>query len=408
MTNQTVKNKIYLGAKGKKSLYDVSLPDNWNQEMIIFIHGYMGFKDWGCWNLVQDFFNQHQFGFVKYNVSHNGCTIENSTEFVDLDSFSNNNYSNELDDLNSIITIVKANYPSVVKIHLIGHSRGGGIALLQSQNNDIDKICSWAGICDIGKRFPKGDELEVWKKNQIRYVLNRRTGQQMPLHYSQFEDYMQNRERLHIESHCRNSDTPTLLIHGDKDESISINEGKSMADWLNTELRIIQNTGHTFDSSHPWTENQLPYPLLEICEITLDFLNASGHTISEKYHLMSSLIQLADSDQELHEREFHFLLTIANQLGMNVDEFKLLFDKYISFQPPALENDRIVQFYRLALLMNVDGESKENEVRLIKEIGIRMGLNQEATEEIIRMLRENPETPIPPSTLISLFKTHHN
>ena len=50
------KNKIFTGANKKKSLYDLDIPENWNQKLIIFIHGYMGYKDWGCWNLVSDYF----------------------------------------------------------------------------------------------------------------------------------------------------------------------------------------------------------------------------------------------------------------------------------------------------------------------------------------------------------------
>ena len=48
-----LKNQIYTGANGRKSLLDIVVPVNFNGRLILFIHGYMGYKDWGCWNLVE-------------------------------------------------------------------------------------------------------------------------------------------------------------------------------------------------------------------------------------------------------------------------------------------------------------------------------------------------------------------
>ena len=39
--------------------------------IIIFCHGYKGFKDWGAWNLVGEEFANKNFFFIKFNFSHN-------------------------------------------------------------------------------------------------------------------------------------------------------------------------------------------------------------------------------------------------------------------------------------------------------------------------------------------------
>lgn len=59
--------------------------------VILFIHGFKGFKDWGHFNLIADEVAKRDFIFVKFNLSHNGTTVENPTDFVDLEAFSNNN-----------------------------------------------------------------------------------------------------------------------------------------------------------------------------------------------------------------------------------------------------------------------------------------------------------------------------
>jgi pimeloyl-ACP methyl ester carboxylesterase len=269
----SIKNEVYQGALNKSSLFDLETPADWNGKLVVLIHGYMGYKDWGCWNLVQSYFVENNYGFLKYNISHNGGTLENPIDFDDLDSFANNSYSKEVFDFEAILEVVQAKFDTIPETHLIGHSRGGGIALLQSENKNISKICSWAGISSILARFPKGDLLEQWRIEGTRYYPNSRTKQAMPHSFDQYSDYISNKDRLDIESHCKSSKKKTLVIHGDNDGSIKMIEGESLANWLNVDLTIIKGTQHTFDASQPWTKTSMPDALQEACELTLEFFN---------------------------------------------------------------------------------------------------------------------------------------
>ncbi|MFT6502365.1 MAG: pimeloyl-ACP methyl ester carboxylesterase [Crocinitomicaceae bacterium] len=269
----SIKNEVYQGAMNKSSLFDLETPADWNGKLIVFIHGYMGYKDWGCWNLVQSYFVENNYGFLKYNVSHNGGTLDNPIDFEDLNSFANNSYSKEVLDFEAILEMIQAKFDTIPETHLIGHSRGGGIALLQSENKLVSKICSWAGISSIASRFPKGELLEQWKTEGIRYYQNGRTKQAMPHLFDQYLDYVSNKDRLDIKSYCKSSKKKTLVIHGDNDASIKIVEGESLANWLGVELTVVKNTQHTFDASQPWKITSMPNALKEACELTLKFLN---------------------------------------------------------------------------------------------------------------------------------------
>ncbi len=265
-------NSIYIGAENKKSLFDISIPNNWNNKLVIFIHGYMGYKDWGCWELVQEYFNNYKFGFLKYNVSHNGGTITNPIDFDDLESFSKNSYTKEIEDFDSIIRLIKDKFKLLPEIYIIGHSRGGGIALLQSSNEYVSKIVSWAGISSISDRFPKGKKLKKWKENGVYYQMNSRTLQNMPHKYSLFIDFTNNKDILNIKKYCKNSKIPTLVIHGENDTSVDLSEGENIAKWLNTKLIKIRGAQHTFGSTQPWKTRKLPNHLKEVCEQTKNFL----------------------------------------------------------------------------------------------------------------------------------------
>ena len=266
-------NHFYSGASNRTSLYDLSIPNAWNNQLVIFIHGYMGYKDWGCWNLVSSYFNKKGFAFLKYNASHNGGTIEKPIDFSDLDSFSENNYMKEIEDFEAIMQMVEKKLNNDLAISVIGHSRGGAIALLQSDNRRIQRIATWAAISSIENRFPSGTELATWKKNGSYVRENGRTKQQMPHNYNQFENFLEHKKRLNVERYCRNSTTPTLIIHGEKDTSVTLQDGISIASWLDSNLEIIKNAQHTFNSSQPWNKDFMPKELIEVCELTSSFFN---------------------------------------------------------------------------------------------------------------------------------------
>lgn len=265
-------NQIYTGAQGRKSLVDLEIPENFNQQLIIFIHGYMGYKDWGCWNLVQRYYTDIGFAFCKYNVSHNGGTIDEPIDFPDLDAFSKNTYFNELTDLKCILDWLKPYFKEKPVINLIGHSRGGGIALLGALDERVDKVVSWSGISNIESRMPEGKELRKWESQGVRFGVNSRTNQEMPHLFIQYTDFVAHQEELDIEMACKTANKPTFLIHGDRDKSVSIDEGRELAEWLGIRLFEIEDADHTYGSKQPWVKPKMAKDLEKVCLFTASFL----------------------------------------------------------------------------------------------------------------------------------------
>ena len=131
-------------------------------------------------------------------------------------------------------------------------------------------------------------------------------------------------------------------------------------------------------------------------------------TENEKSGLIAQLIQLAKADNQLKESEFQFLISLAVQMGVTKDEFKQLFEETIKFQSPQFEGERILQFQRLILLMNIDVEIDESELNYIKDVGIRMGLHPSATNTVLMEMHNYENKVIPPDRLIEIFSTYHN
>jgi len=268
--------ETYIGSTDREALIELAIPDKFNQNLLVFVHGYMGFKDWGAWNLMKDYFLNKGYGFCKFNLTHNGTTIEKPLDFADLEGFSKNRYSYEKIDVISAFNWIqnKVNL-STVSLHLMGHSRGGGIALLCASDNRISSVITLAAISSIEKRFDlPSDILEDWKKTGVRYVKNGRTHQDMPHSIEQLTDFEKHRKELDIQNACLALNKPILILHGDQDESVSIEEGEAIAAWTNQPLDIIEGANHTFGASHPFQEKILPTELQVCCEKMVEFIDS--------------------------------------------------------------------------------------------------------------------------------------
>lgn len=274
------KNIIISGKHEKPILIDLFFNGNGiKKPIIVFCHGYKGFKDWGAWNLMAKAFADAGFYFIKFNFSHNGGTVEEPIDFPDLKAFGNNNYTKELDDLETVIDWVYNNLKfknevDINNIALIGHSRAGGIVTIKAEeDNRIKRVISLAGVCDFGKRTATTGDLEQWKKSGVKYVLNGRTKQHMPHYFQFYEDFITNESRLTIKRAVSNLKIPYLIIHGDNDTSVFVDEAKELHQWnLNSQLEIIEGANHVFGAKHPWEESILPNHLKETIDKSISFL----------------------------------------------------------------------------------------------------------------------------------------
>ena len=244
---------------------------------MIFCHGYKGFKDWGAWNLVSKHFVDKGFVFCKFNFSLNGGTIEDPIDFPDLDAFGRNTYSQEVLDIGRVIDHLLIEYSSLIDtnfISLIGHSRGGGIVILRAANdNRIKSVITWAGVSDFKRRFPEKEILLKWEKDGVRYIINGRTKQNMPHYYTFYEDFIKNEDKLTIQKAAKSLIIPQLIIHGTKDDVVSINEAHELKAWNPKAKMLNFDTNHTFGSKHPWTENQLPDMMYKTIESSINFIS---------------------------------------------------------------------------------------------------------------------------------------
>jgi dienelactone hydrolase len=227
--------------------------------IIVICHGFKGFKDWAFFPFLADSLAHAGYVTLTFNFSRNGIgsDLDNFTEF---ELFEKNTYSHELDDLQCIINaIVKNNIGRGLvdpeRIGLFGHSRGGGISILHaSQDDRVKALVTWSAISHID-RFPD-DVKEKWAKDGFIEIENKRTLQILRLGVNLLNDIRDNASRLDILAASNKLAIPTLILHGDRDESVPVAEAHAIYDQIMTdekELILIEGGSHTYGAQHPMT-----------------------------------------------------------------------------------------------------------------------------------------------------------
>lgn len=264
---KVLKNILIHGKHHKYFLADVFYIENQQPKpVVIFAHGFKGFKDWGHFNLVAAAFANAGFVFVKFNFSHNGTTIDKPNEFADLDAFGYNNFHIELDDLSSVVDYIlnaEKEFSSEINsqmLFLLGHSRGGGICVLKAwKDKRIKKLATWASVNEFGK-FWTPDVMAKWRQDKVMYVLNSRTGQELPMYYSAYEKFYAEKHLFDIPKAVTELTIPFLILHGTADTTVDFSQAELMQSWnCNAELFSIENGDHTFSGKHPYTNEKLPF-----------------------------------------------------------------------------------------------------------------------------------------------------
>lgn len=275
----TTYNLNITGSICKPIAIDISYQSSqFKKSLVIFTHGFKGFKDWGHFNAVASYFAERDFVFAKFNFSHNGTTLEKPLDFDDLEAFGNNNYIFELNDIDSVLNALLTDEQlkseiDTEKVYLIGHSRGGAIGIIKtSEDLRIKKLVTWAAVADIVSRnSPK--TIETWKQSGVVHTYNGRTKQQMPLNVQFFDTIVLNKERLDVVKAAEKINVPFLIIHGTNDEAVPLKDAYILneANEMST-LFIIEEANHTFGAKHPWEEVFLPEDAKLVIDRTIQFL----------------------------------------------------------------------------------------------------------------------------------------
>jgi dienelactone hydrolase len=226
--------------------------------LLIVCHGFTAHKDWGPFPYFGRRFAELGFASAVFNFSHNGMG-PGSKRFTELEKFSRNTIGKELEDIRALLLAAKAGRfgagrIDASKIGIVGHSRGGGVAILSaSRERDIRGVAAWSTVATFHRYTPH--QREAWEREGFLPVTVRGLRTRLKLGIEVLRDLEANREVYDLPRAVRALRVPLLLVHGAADVSVRPAEPESLyavADRSKTEFVLVEGTGHTFGAKHPY------------------------------------------------------------------------------------------------------------------------------------------------------------
>jgi dienelactone hydrolase len=220
--------------------------------VVVICHGFKGFKDWGMFPKVAERFALAGVTAVTFNFS--GSGVGRSSDVVDEpERWFRQTLSGDLADLETVISFALRGGPTWVG--LVGHSRGGGIAILHTARDArVKTLATWAAVAGFQRYTP--EELARWRRDGRMDVVNTRTGQVLPMGLESLQDLERNASgTLDVLAAARRVSVPWLIVHGSADESVPAEEAARLArasGSVRTERLTVEGAGHTFGARHPW------------------------------------------------------------------------------------------------------------------------------------------------------------
>lgn len=249
--------------------------------IVFFVHGFKGFKDWGAFPDACEEIARSGFAVIAFNHSKNGVG-KNMLEFDQPELFEQQTLSSDLDDIGSLIEAIEKkeiSHNKVIlntdRIGIIGHSRGGHTAVAAAaEYSSIHCLITWSAVADYNARW-SDQMIKDWNKNGYTEITNARTGQVLKLGKVVYDDAMENASRVIALNRVRELHIPALFIAGKNDEAVPFKDSNKLMRACpseDKEFRLIENAGHTFETSHPFEEDDFPPQFAEVLELTETWL----------------------------------------------------------------------------------------------------------------------------------------
>ena len=223
---------------------------------VVVCHGFKGFRRWGFFPDLARALAAEGFAAVTFDFSHNGVGAD-GVDFSALELFAEQTHSRNVEEIRRVLDILSSGAlleRPVERIGLVGHSRGGAEAVLAAAADPrVDALVTWAAVADIPARWT-GEQVRTWRDGGTVEIENARTGQMMPVGPAGWRDYLQNAERLEVLAAAGRISAPWLIVHGDADASVPVEDAHRLFDAAGdtAELLIVEGGGHTFGAVHPY------------------------------------------------------------------------------------------------------------------------------------------------------------
>jgi uncharacterized protein len=224
---------------------------------VLLLHGFKGYKDYGFFPSFAQQLADAGRVVLRFNFSHSGIDDDPAT-FGRPDLFERDSWSKQLADVKAVVAAAQAGAlphgerMDLARLGLVGHSRGGVVALLFAADApDIRAVVSLSA--------PDSSDMPEAQKQRLReqgYLVSpsSRTGQELRIGRDWVDDLDRNAARLDLLAAVSRLRVPLLIVHGGGDQTVPVSCARELAAAYpgDAELVTIDGAGHTFNTTNPF------------------------------------------------------------------------------------------------------------------------------------------------------------
>ena len=230
--------------------------------ILLIIHGFRGSKNWGFFPTIAEEFAQNGSIVLTWNMSLSGYS--DNAQYIDQpENFARNTITQEVVDTQSIIDsilqddrIISGDIRSHWNgdIHVLGHSRGGGIGILISaENPSIKKLALWNKISRFG-RFTERQK-KLWSETGTFPIDETEDGIIIAMNYTYISDLEFHSDEYSPLRAITEVSADILIVHAEQDMTVPIREAHALQEKSHSaHMHSIPQAGHIFGCTHPFTE----------------------------------------------------------------------------------------------------------------------------------------------------------
>jgi len=139
--------------------------------------------------------------------------------------------------------------------------------------------------------------------------------------------------------------------------------------------------------------------------------NLKNMTLEEKIAFIRQLYKMSKADNKIDQIEKNFLYELALSINLPIEALENILDGKempLKEKLPTNIEDRIIQVYRLILMMKIDNEISLEEINTLKSIALELGLRPDSVMLLLDRLLESPTGTLEFEELQAIFDISKN
>jgi len=235
-----MKEKIFFeNSKGNKLCGILSNPTSQKEKPIIILcHGFSTSKEGRTYARLEEILSEKGISTFRFDFFGHG---ESEGKFEEITTFE------AVDDIQNAIKFLKES--GYKKIGLVGSSFGGMASIIEAgKTNDLSVLALKSPVSDymalIHSRVDEQD-IKGWEEKGVIDVTGV-DGEIRILNFSFYEEA----EKVKVYEAAKDIKIPTLIVHGDEDETVHIEQSKKTASLIeHCRLETIEGADHTYSKA---------------------------------------------------------------------------------------------------------------------------------------------------------------